>query len=84
MELQIRIEKFLDWCESEIIKERKSIAANKAYINNHEYFERIRIKPLIAAARLMHDLCNEADMLLTNQVEEKFKQIEKYNRRTRG
>jgi len=81
MDIQQRIDKFLDWCEAELIKEKKELISNRAYIANENFFERIRIKPLIATARLIEDLCKEANIMLSVHIEEKFKRIKKFGKK---
>ncbi len=78
MEIQERIEKFLQWCEGELTRERKQLAMHREYLANREYIEKSRIKPLIATANLIEDLCRRANIMISVHVEEQFKRIKKF------
>ena len=51
-----RIEKAIAWIDQQIRDEYRRLYANRAYVGNQDYFERQRIKPLMALRRLIRDM----------------------------
>ena len=70
-----RIAKFMRWHYDQVIAERRAMARNRAYIDNKDYFEKIRVKPYLASMKLVLDLAREcgveADAELYNQLTKK-------------
>lgn len=80
MDYAKRIDKFFDFILQELVRERKALVNNKAYIDNREYFDRLKINPLIASAKLMKELAEKANVKLSQNSNFKYQQILKFRR----
>ena len=67
VEMKKRVKKAQEWIDARIQEERKRLVREKAYIDNQEYFDRLRIKPLLALKHLVSELHEKYDAGLWHQ-----------------